>query len=270
MPALITIPHGSTDVPPEIFARMLESGEPEAALRRRLLLEGDPLTDRIYDIPGATVVHAPWSRYAADLNRAPIETGPDGVIRETDFALRSWYPAGHVIDDAERARRIHLYHAPFHSRVEEVLAGGNIRFLLDGHSMNAGGPALGPDPGRARPALCLVNLGDSDGEPRPGLPVSLEPERARALRTLGDSLIAQHFPGWPADSRARLNEPFNDGYILERYTHPNFRHRVPGLLCEFNRALYWDEARAEPLPGAVGTLRGITIALIKAALGEES
>jgi hypothetical protein len=118
-------------------------------------------------------------------------------------------------------------------------------------------------------------VGDAAGhgpEERVALEVfrrALEPERARALRDLGGSLIARHFPGWPAESRARLNDPFNDGYILERYTHPNFHRRVPGLLCEFNRALYWDETRAEPLPGAVEALRAITTALVKAALGEE-
>ena len=37
--------------------------------------------------------------------------------------------------------------------------------------MTAGGPAIGPDSGKPRPALCIGNLGDAEGEPLAG-PVS--------------------------------------------------------------------------------------------------
>jgi len=263
LPILITLPHCSGDVPPEIFARMRECGEPEADLRRRIFSEGDPFTDRIYDLPASAVLSAPFSRFTVDLNRARDEGGPNGVVKATDFQMRPLYAPDHVVYAAERERRLRAYYDPFHGAVDQRLRQGGIRLLLDGHSMTGKGPALGPDAGKPRPALCLCNLGDTNGHPPRTQPVSLDPALARAARDHAAQAVAVAFPHWPADGRALLNDPFEGGHILRRYTDPAYPARVPGLMLEINRALYLDEEKLEPLLGAVEAWRKVVAGIVE-------
>ncbi len=251
LPILVTTPHCSGDVPGEIFARMRECGEAEPALRRRIFSEGDPFTDRLYDLPVKSVLRAPYSRFAVDLNRSRDESGPNGAIKSVDFQLRPLYSPDYRIDAAERERRLQAYYDPYHRAIENRLAGGGIRFLMDGHSLTGRGPAMGPDEGRPRPALCLGNFGDADGEAINENPVSLHPPLARQIRDYASKLLGETFPHWDRNSLALLNQPFDGGYILQHYTHPSYPHRVPGLLFEINRGLYLDEGKTEILPGTV-------------------
>src|SRR6185295_19015003 len=145
---------------------------------------------------------------AVDLNRARDEGGPNGVIKSTDFKLRGLYAANYAIDAEERERRLLAYYDPFHAEIEKRLAIVKFRFLLDGHSMTAQGPALGPDKGSDRPALCIGTFGDSNGDPVGNAPVSLEPDLARAVRDAAIPLLRKAFPGWDREW-ALLNTPFD-------------------------------------------------------------
>jgi N-formylglutamate amidohydrolase len=262
-PILITTPHGSGEIPSGIFARMRECGEPAAALRKRILSEGDPFTDQLYDLPAQAVLRAAHSRFVVDLNRERNEGGPNGVIKTTDFQLRPLYASGYRMTAEERERRLREYYDPYHREIEERLARGGIRFLLDGHSMTAQGPVLGPDQGHSRPALCLCNFGDAGGEAVGGEPVSFDPALARAVREHAAKILGSSFPDWKPDDLVLLNQPFEGGCILRRYTHPSHPHCVPGLMFEINRSLYLDEEKLEPLPGAVEIWRNFLLEITR-------
>ena len=252
LPILISTPHSSGHVPYWILARMLQTGESESGLRRRLFREGDPFTDALFSVPDAEItLNAPASRFVADLNRDRGESGENGVIKLTDFERRPFYPTGYSMSAAEREMRLSLYYDPYHAALAKALApGGNggIRFFLDGHSMTSRGPAIGPDQGLPRPALCLGNFGDTEGNPTDG-PVSCTPPFARAIR----DQLARHLKGPLADSGLKegvaLNVPFDGGQILRKYSRPPYS--VPGVMIEINRALYLDEDSLEPIPGRV-------------------
>lgn len=254
LPLLVSTPHSSGHVPYWLLARMLQTGEDEVALRRRLFREGDPFTDAIFNIPEAeAIVNAPASRFVADLNRERGEGGDNGVIKLTDFERRPFFPTGYVISDEEREARLSQYYDPFHAAMERALRTKRIRFFLDGHSMTAHGPAIGPDQGALRPALCIANFGDTDGDPDPANkksgPVSCPPPLARGIRdflakALKDIIDASGLPEGPA-----LNRPFDGGYVLRRYSQAPFS--IPGVMIEVNRALYLDEAALQPIPGRV-------------------
>ena len=253
LPLLVSTPHCSDQVPYWILAHMLRTGEPEEALRRRILREGDPHTDALFHIPEAAVtLNAPASRFVADLNRERDEGGENGVIKLTDFSRRSFYPSGYALSARERDLRLALYYDPYHGALTEAVRGGGIRFLIDGHSMTARGPAIGPDQGEPRPALCLGNFGDGQGNPVNGAPVSCPPELARRMRDLADELLARPIADSGLEPVA-LNRPFDGGHILRRYSTPPFS--IPGLMIEVNRALYLDEDTLLPLPGRVEKLR---------------
>ena len=217
-PVLVTLPHCSGEVPPEIWESMQASGYSEASIRRRLISGGDPFTDLLYALPTLASIPAQFSRFVVDLNRHRDEVGPNGVIKTTDFELQPFYAPGYQIDSAERERRLRLYYDPFQAEVDSILALGQVRFLMDGHSMSARGPLLGPDAGQARPALCLGNFGDAAGNPLRASYVSLEPSLAIAIKKFAETLIGQAFPLWdenkPPQPIPNDNIAFLNGYML--------------------------------------------------------
>ncbi|HLP41882.1 MAG TPA: N-formylglutamate amidohydrolase [Fibrobacteria bacterium] len=264
LPLLVSTPHSSAQVPHWILANMLETGERPEVLKRRLLREGDPFTDEIFHIPEAAVtLNALASRYVADLNRARDEEGENGVIKFIDFSRRPFYPSGYVVSPWERELRLSLYYDPYHGAIEKTLSGGIIRFFIDGHSMEAQGPALGPDQDALRPALCVSNFGDAEGEPVDG-PTSCPPAQARRIR----DLLSEYLAGPISESRltagVRLNDPFDGGHILRKYSSPPFN--VPGVMIEVNRALYLDERTLEPLSGRIQKLRKAMARLSREAI----
>jgi N-formylglutamate deformylase len=256
LPLLVSTPHCSGHVPYWILARMLQTGESETALRRRLFKEGDPFTDALFHIPDAEItLNAPASRFVADLNRARDEGGENGVIKLTDFERRPFYPTGYALSAEEREMRLAQYYDPYHAALDKALragGGGRIRFFIDGHSMIAQGPAIGPDQGKPRPALCIGNFGDTEGDPDPAQgigPVSCAPPLARGIRDklaelLKGPIAESGLPEGPA-----LNTPFDGGHVLRKYSLAPYS--VPGVMIEVNRALYLDEDTQTPLPGRV-------------------
>jgi N-formylglutamate deformylase len=264
LPLLISTPHCSGQAPGDILARMLETGEAEEALKRRLLKEGDPYTDEIFRLPQArATVNATASRFVVDLNRERNEGGENGVIKRTDFARVPFYRGEYVLDEAERERRLSLYYDPYHRALETAIAAGGIRFFIDGHSMEARGPAIGPDGGKPRPALCIGNFGDENGDSLGG-PTSCDPELARRIRFLLNGFIANLLREPGAPQGVLLNNPFDGGHILSRYTRPPFA--IPGVMIEVNRALYLDEETLQPLPGRIEKLRTAFARLAEAIL----
>ncbi len=249
LPLLISTPHCSGQIPYWILARMLKTGESETALRRRIFREGDPFTDEIFHLPDADVIlNAPASRFVADLNRDRSEPGENGVIKLTDFERRPFYPTGYSVSPEEREMRLTQYYDPYHLALKKYLASGRIKFFIDGHSMMAHGPAIGPDEGQARPAICIANFGDEEGERKAG-PLSCPAEMAIRLRDKMGELLKDVINESTLSTGIKLNEPFSGGAILEKYSAPPFS--VPGIMIEVNRALYLNEDSLTPLPGRV-------------------
>jgi N-formylglutamate amidohydrolase len=252
LPLLVSTPHSSGHVPYWILSRMLEGGEPEASLRRRLFREGDPYTDAIFCLGDAKVIlDAPASRFVADTNRRRHEPGENGVIKLAAFDRQRFYPPGFALTPEDRERRLEMYYDPFHRALERHLGGGDIGFFIDGHSMTGTGPAVGPDQGAARPAVCIGNLGDAEGES--AAPTSCSPVLARRIRDRCQDLLGPLIAETGLAGGVRLNQPFGGGHILRQYSRPPFG--VPGVMIEVNRDLYLDEETLQPIPGRIERLR---------------
>lgn len=249
---LVTLPHASAALPLEILAEMLGSQVDDdaarAALRERLRRDGDPFTDDLFRLPGARFVSATVSRFVVDLNRAPGDRGPNGVVKTTDFSGTPLYPAGGEPDAATVEARLRRFHAPFHAQIDREVARLRPRLIVDGHSMSAEGPSLGPDRGRARPAASLITGGGPDGEPL-DRPVSLAPDLARQLATALEAALARRLPlgrdGHPAG--VRINDPFPVGHVQDRCGGDPHGPRLPSVGIEIHRGLFEDDAvRARP------------------------
>lgn len=240
IPALVITPHSSAQVPAEVLAQMLgerfyEAPERQARLEW-LFREGDPYTEVLFHAPEAHTLQAPYSRFVVDLNRQRDEGGNNGVIKLTDFEERPLYPAGFTLSEPEREERLRRYWDSFHAEIERVLGTHEVRLLVNGHSMQPTGPAIGPDAGKPRPGICLMAGTDAEGRPlsaSPSLPQKL------ALEVLG--LARKHFSallrGQPAEAIA-LGEPWASDPLSQRYSDPARARPVWGFGLEFNRALY--------------------------------
>lgn len=261
---LITVPHHAATVPLEILAEMLGDDVHDDATRsdllERLRRDGDPSTDELFRLPGARFVTATVSRFVVDLNRARDDVGPNGVVKTTDFAKRPLYPAGGEPDGERIEERLRRYYDPFHAQVRRELQRARPLAVVDGHSMVADGPALGPDAGRPRPAASLITGGGPDGEPEDG-PVSLPGAAARALASALETTLAARLPlgqdGVPHG--VRINDPFAHGEIQRRYGAWDPAGAVPTVSIEIHRALF-EDAGARP--------RAQRIVRIREAIGE--
>ncbi len=268
LPLLLSIPHGSTEVPPEVRTRMLATGECETSLKRRLLQESDPFTEAIYAIQAAIVLKAPVSRFVVDLNRRRDEDGENGIIKMTDFSRRAFYPEGFKLTEEERESRLSRYFDPYHSAMAEILSRTEIKFFLDCHSMSGQGPAIGPDSGNPRPAFCVANIGDETGKLHPDHHHnSCSPEMARFVKERLESIFQDLLSDAKGPRGVSLNHPFYEGFIVEHHSDPRIPHAKPGLMLEINRDLYLDESSLEPLPGRISRLNEGLSRLLKEISG---
>ncbi|MEM7736068.1 MAG: N-formylglutamate amidohydrolase [Deinococcota bacterium] len=262
LPLVISTPHSSGFIPHDILYQMLGSKVTDIDAKERFLAymfhEGDPYTDVIFHVPGACHLHALTSRFVVDLNRERGEPGENGVIKLTDFSKRPLYPESYNLSADSAEDRLRRYWDPYHHSYAEMLAQDHIRFFIDGHSMAAFGPQIGPDHGKPRPAFTIMTGGDTNGESVGGVATSIAPEIARVVAERLEHHMADYlaqFPDVPAE--ARLNDPFPFATISKRYSSYTTATPKPGFSLEVNRALYLtprEDGLSDVIPGSIETL----------------
>jgi len=265
---LVTVPHHSGEVPLEILATMLGPMRFDDHARRNLLerirREGDPSSDRLFDLPGSRIVSATVSRFVADLNRARDDRGTNGVVKRTDFAGRPLYPSPELPSAVDVADRLVRFFDPFHAQLQREIRRRRPLLVVDAHTMTAAGPVLGPDAGRPRPAASLITGGGTRGEPidRPvSFPPELTRDLARQLQLALESRLPLGSSGLPAG--VRINDPFTHGFIQERYGADPDGPRVPTVAIEIHRGLF-EDAEANPNEGRIGLIRAAIVAALTA------
>jgi N-formylglutamate amidohydrolase len=250
LPALVITPHSSFQVPAEVLAEMLGERFYDSLARQArldwLFREGDPHTEVLFHTPEAHSLQAPFSRFVVDLNRDREEAGANGVIKLTDFEGRPLYPSGFALDAQKREERLRRYWDSFHAEIERMLRTHAIRLLVNGHSMQPTGPAIGPDAGKPRPGICLMAGTDAQGDPVASHS-SLPKRVAREVLGLAQRHFAPVLRGQPTEA-ITLGEPWKSDQISQRYSDPARPRPVWGFGLEFNRALYlrYEEDQERP------------------------
>lgn len=236
LPILVSIPHGSSTVPPEIAPRIRLTPD-------KIVYYSDPDTSRLYDFGElvAAVVTAPVSRVVVDVNRAPGSLPPendDGAIKtKTIDGTSIWHEAAMPDRDC-MSLLLDRYYYPFHYRLKHLEESGEVMLGLDCHSMLPRAPGNRQESTPNRPVFCLSNWGDSRGDPTNG-DVTCPPH---LIRTFARILEREFEPA----GRIALNDPFTGGFIC-RFHHR--RHGLPWIQVEVNRGLYEGAG-----PGRVGEL----------------
>ena len=244
-PLVHASPHSGRVYPAELLAA---SALDASAIRR----SEDALVDELVAGAGASggvLIKATYARAYIDVNREPYELDPAMFEDElpafaqsrTARAAAGLGSIARIVAEGqeiysrkltfeEARRRVEDVHAPWHAALGELLeqarAGFGAALLIDWHSMPSG--AAGP----ARRAPDFV-LGDRYGAAcASGVTRLVE----RELEARG-YVVAR-------------NAPYAGGWATARYGRP--AEGLHALQIEINRALYLDEKRLEPLPGAAG------------------
>jgi predicted N-formylglutamate amidohydrolase len=196
--------YGTLGLPPAEFERHIAFDPGAGAVTRGL-------AERL----GAPAILSTFSRLLIDPNRG--EDDPTLIMRLSDGAI---VPGNHHVDAAERARRLALYHAPYHTEIERKIArsiaSGTIPALVSIHSFT---PVWR---GRGRPWQVGV-LWDAD--PRLARPL-VERLAADPRLVVGD------------------NEPYSGALIRDSmYRHGTRRGLAHGLI-ELRQDMIGDAAGA--------------------------
>jgi len=203
LPLLLSVPHAGLRVPPE--------AEPFCILTPREIAEdGDEGAVEIYALESevAAFQTSDVARAIVDLNRAPDDRRPDGVVKtHTCFNVPVYrdFPPEEVVETL-----LDRYYWPYQNSLTRR-ASGDVILAVDCHTMLAKGPPIGPGPGIERPWVCLSN---ADGTcPQPWI---------EALQGCFQKVL---------DGPVTINDPFRGGYITR--THAA---EMPWVQLELSRA----------------------------------
>lgn len=219
-PIVLGLPHTGTDVPPEVWEGLNDTG--------RALADTDWHIDRLYRDLGLdmTRVRTPVHRYVIDVNRSPdgasLYPGQNttGLCPTTDFEGAPIYLEGRAPDAAEVERRREQYHAPYHAALSAELTRVRDKFgvalLYDCHSIRSVIPYLFKD------TLPDFNIGTNSST---SCAPAVEKSVYTRCRASGRSTV--------------LNGRFKGGWTTRHYGQPSENIHV--IQMELSQITYMDE-----------------------------
>ena len=206
LPVVISVPHAGLRVPDEVAANCLLSPLEIAEDSDAGAAEIYAIADRV----GAFVT-TDVARAVVDMNRPRDDRRSDGVVKTHTCWDVPVYRR--PLSGAEIERLLDAYHAPYHRRLSDLGASGRWPLGIDCHTMAASGPPVGPDPGRARPWICLSNGNGTCPQ-----------EWIDGLAACFAELI---------DGPVGINDPFRGGYITRSHAA-----EMPWMQLELSRARF--------------------------------
>ena len=232
-PFLISVPHGGTEVPEAVAARVALSPD-------ELRYFSDPSTRLVYSLKDRVACYRDTdiSRMIVDLNRPPYHLPPkhpDGVVKQRTVQGTPVFKGGVVPEITLIHQLLMAHYFPYHADLDRLLDPARIALGLDCHSMLPEGPPTHRDAGRPRPLVCLGNNGDAEGNQRPG---TLATCPAEWITALAGAFRKELGP----EADVAINTPFSGGFI----TNAHYWHRgIPWIQVEVSRALY-ETGSADP------------------------
>ena len=207
LPIAISVPHAGLRIP--------EEAAPHCQLTpEQILTDGDEFAAEIYDLKDEVTefITTDIARAIIDLNRAPDDRSPDGVIKTHTIYNEPIYHK--PLPESVIGTLLDKYYHPYHACLSE-LTNRNLLFAIDCHTMAAIAPPIGPDPGTKRPEICIGNL---NGRCFP-----------EAWTTILHRSLQHAFPG----SAVTLNQPFAGGYITQTHSQ-----EMPWVQLEISRSQF--------------------------------
>ncbi len=229
MPILVIVPHGGTIIPEEL------EDYPRVA-KFDIFYESDACANQIFDFNEEVLgcLHASVSRLFVDLDRSFADVPPslaDGVIKKTTSRGKQIFEGDDFPDDIAISALIRRYHLPFYDAIKKVLATGEVRFVIECHTMMSVGGLFSEDAGKPRPLISVQNIMNNAKGMIETAPMQMAEEFLRILsrefRREEDTVV----------ERFTLNAPMFKGNLLKTFGTGN----VPMMRLSLSRALYFTE-----------------------------
>jgi formiminoglutamase len=256
-PIILGLPHTGTFVPPDIGRRLNARGA--------ILADTDWHIHELYAglLPGASSVRALFHRYVIDANRDPSDASlypgqnTTGLVPGTDFDGRPIWKDG-APDQAEIARRLALFHAPYHaalaSEIARVKEAHGVAIVFDCHSIRSHIPFLFAG------KLADFNIGTVDGRSCAPEIEAAAVEVASRASGYSSVLNARFKGGWTTRYYGRPAEGIH-AIQLELAQHTHLAAEEPPFALDRQRA---DRLRPH-LAEMLGGIEALAPSLAKAA-----
>ncbi len=230
LPILIIIPHGGYSVPEELAGLTL-------AGKNELFFEADTCANEIFSFDDAVTasIDSYVSRLFVDLDRPSLLLPPasdDGVIKKETSSGKPLFPPDVFPDEISISNILKRYYFPFYRTIEKILSTGEIKLILECHTMMPVGPPGSPDPGKPRPIISACNVTDADGK-------NLKTCNEELLRGILEAM-KKNFSGETSTVAPRFtgNIPLFRGNLLKTFGVGG----IPMLRLSVSRSLFLNEA----------------------------
>ncbi len=229
LPILVIIPHGGYNIPDELSDYAVVD-------KFELFMNADTCANEIYDFSDrvSAYMNTYISRLFIDLDRNFTDlppSNPDGVIKKKTMNKRNVFPEKIFPDEIAISNILNRYYFPFHDTIEKIMTTGQIKLILECHTMPAIGPAISSDPGSPRPIFSIENMISS---------------KDRIVSTCSDNLASDLInrlkksftrESETVTGKIKLNHRKIKGHILEKYG----TKKIPMLRISLSRSLFLNE-----------------------------
>ena len=228
LPILVIIPHGGYEVPEELAPFSMADD-------LDLFIDADTCADEIFAFPEALAkFSAKTSRLFIDLDRSSAEIDDkigDGVIKRYTQNMKALFENEFYPDNLAAKNLIRRYYSPYFSAVDKVIDTGEIRLILECHTMKAVGPRHSIDRGNPRPLISVQNAYEAKG----GRIYTCRDELALLFIENLRKSFGREFE--TVAGTVRHNTPFFPGHIMSRYG----RKHIPYMKLSLSKSLFLDE-----------------------------
>jgi N-formylglutamate amidohydrolase len=229
LPILIIIPHGGYRVPEE-FDEHIHIDEFD------ILFSSDTCANELFSFDNIVMakVDTYISRLFVDVDRPHSMASPqhpDGVIKRETLNGKLLFNEDVFPDELATKNILKRYYTPFHQTIEKILRTGEIKLIIECHTMMAVGSRGASDSGKPRPILTVGNYFKKNNVIKK---TSDDKVATAFLNSMKRSFADERIT---VTERFSMNKPLFNGYILEKYG----AGETPMLRFSLSRALFFNE-----------------------------
>jgi N-formylglutamate deformylase len=223
-PVLILIPHGGYRIPEE-FTDCTSITELD------LVMSADAGSNEIFDTQcAAAVLQCSVSRLFTDIDRDPTSFPPkteNGVIKKVTFFGDDVFTEGSFPDYIAITGILKRYYFPAYETIKKVLATGEIKLIIECHTVAAVGPRRAHDRDTPRPLVSVQNICEINGD-----------RVESCTETMASALLASLKKNLSAEPHA-LHDPFvlSDKPITGKLSG-EFSVKIPYMRINLSRSLF--------------------------------
>ncbi|MCP4133251.1 MAG: N-formylglutamate amidohydrolase [bacterium] len=232
-PVLILIPHGGSKIPDEMAPY-------KAVNDFDVFIESDTCANELFALGdiAAAGIDTHISRLFVDMDRHYLSlppAKPDGALKSSSIIGKPLFREDFFPDEIAISNMLKRYYIPFHETIQKIIDTGEIKLIIECHTMMPVGGRNSSDPGKPRPVFSLQNRIEYEGQKIVTAPDNMIKELVNGLKKTF-SREEESIAGMFRVNRSHFDSA-SDGYILRKYG----TGAVPILRLSLSRALFLND-----------------------------